>query len=253
MITIEKWAGLVTNASPYSIPPGAAVTQVNLQVINPGQLAVRPGAATVNFADPTGVTTPVTVAMRTPYGGSEKIVYQNSAGQIYVSSVSRSPKYPVRLLHAGGILLFNVSGTTYNVSPAYFWNGAADPDVMQILAGIGDLQELGVISYPNLSAFVSVQPSVDKFIADNPGAVLTYASLEVIMVDADDILFGWGTTSTTNVAGTTNGTAGVSMTISLSAFPTTTASWVVPNAGGGALAAMPIYTYLPLTAYQTIT
>lgn len=85
MITIEKWAGLVTNASPYSIPPGAAVTQVNLQVINPGQLVVRPGAVTVTFATTSGTTVPVVHAMRTPYGGVEKVIYQNSSGQIFVA------------------------------------------------------------------------------------------------------------------------------------------------------------------------
>jgi len=50
MITIEKWQGLVTNASPYALPGGAAVTQTNLQCLRPGQVQGRPGvssAATV--------------------------------------------------------------------------------------------------------------------------------------------------------------------------------------------------------------
>jgi hypothetical protein len=43
MITIDKWAGLVTNASPYAIANGAAVTQVNMQCLAPGSLTVRSG------------------------------------------------------------------------------------------------------------------------------------------------------------------------------------------------------------------
>jgi hypothetical protein len=85
MITIEKWAGLATNASPYSLPPGAAVTQVNLQIINPGQLVCRKGATTITFATTSGTTVPVLKAMRTPYGGVEKVVYQNSSGQVFVA------------------------------------------------------------------------------------------------------------------------------------------------------------------------
>jgi len=85
MITIEKWAGLATNASPYAIPPGAAVTQVNLQVINPGQMVVRKGATTVTFATTSGTTVPVVKAMRTPFGGVEKVIYENSSGQVFVA------------------------------------------------------------------------------------------------------------------------------------------------------------------------
>lgn len=85
MIVVDKWSGLVTNSSPYALPPGAAVTQVNLQVINPGQLVCRQGATSVSFATSSGTTVPVLRGMRTPYGGVEKIIYQNQSGQIYVS------------------------------------------------------------------------------------------------------------------------------------------------------------------------
>lgn len=84
MITIDKWAGLATNASPYSLPPGAAVTQVNLQAINPGQLAVRPGLQAVSFASHTGSTAAIRSAMRYP-GTVEAFVYQNSNGSIRVA------------------------------------------------------------------------------------------------------------------------------------------------------------------------
>lgn len=82
MIVIEKWAGLVTNASPYSIPPGAAVTQVNLQALVPGQLSVRPGHNAMTFSSLTAGTSPVRSAMRYPNGNA--IIYQDAAGAIRV-------------------------------------------------------------------------------------------------------------------------------------------------------------------------
>lgn len=84
MIVIEKWAGLVTNASPYAIPPGAAVTQVNLQVISPGQISLRPGSTSVSFATHAGTTSPVVRMFRYPRA-TEAIVYQNALGQIRVA------------------------------------------------------------------------------------------------------------------------------------------------------------------------
>lgn len=84
MIVIEKWAGLATNASPYAIPPGAAVTQVNLQVLVPGQLSVRPGLAAVSWASHTGSGQPVS-AFRYQHGSTETVVYQNASGFLYVA------------------------------------------------------------------------------------------------------------------------------------------------------------------------
>ena len=84
MISIEKLAGLVTNASPYALPPGAAVTQVNLQVIAPGQLTVRPGTSAVSFASHTGSTQPIVRAFRYPRS-VDNVVYQNSDGTIFVA------------------------------------------------------------------------------------------------------------------------------------------------------------------------
>lgn len=81
MIAIEKWAGLVTNASPYALPPGAAVVQVNLQAISPGQVSVRPGLNAVTFAGTYGGT--VRSAMRYP-GAQERILLQDATGGIYV-------------------------------------------------------------------------------------------------------------------------------------------------------------------------
>jgi hypothetical protein len=84
MISIEEWAGLATNASPYAIPPGAAVTQVNLQAIVPGQISVRPGHNAVTFSSHTGSTSPVRRMFRYP---SDKVVYQAANGQIRVGTL----------------------------------------------------------------------------------------------------------------------------------------------------------------------
>lgn len=84
MITINQWAGLATNASPYSLPPGAAVTQVNLQAINPGQLTVRPGVTAVSFASHTGSTAAIRSAIRYP-GEQEAVLYQNASGSILLA------------------------------------------------------------------------------------------------------------------------------------------------------------------------
>lgn len=88
MITVEQWPGLVTNASPYGIKPGAAVTQVNLQILSPGQLTVRLGSEAVSFAEHTGSTASIWRSFRYP-AFSEAIVYQSSDG---VVRVARAPQ-----------------------------------------------------------------------------------------------------------------------------------------------------------------
>ena len=85
MIIIEKWAGLATNASPYVVPPGAAVTQVNLQVLIPGQLTLRPGLAAVTWAQHTAGTQPIVSAIRFQHSTTEQVVYQNASGHVYVA------------------------------------------------------------------------------------------------------------------------------------------------------------------------
>lgn len=85
MIVIEKWAGLVTNASPYALPPGAAATQVNLQVLNPGQIVVRPGLVNVSWATHTAGSTTVVKIANFQNSTFPQLVYQNAAGGIYVA------------------------------------------------------------------------------------------------------------------------------------------------------------------------
>lgn len=85
MIQIDKWAGLVTNASPYSIPPGAMAKQENLQCLVPGVLTCRPGLAGVTTASNDTTSSPVTSMARYQHSGAEHIVYQDSQGRIYSS------------------------------------------------------------------------------------------------------------------------------------------------------------------------
>lgn len=47
MITIASWPGLATNASQYSIPPGAATEQINIQSLVPGKINVRNGMTAI--------------------------------------------------------------------------------------------------------------------------------------------------------------------------------------------------------------
>lgn len=87
MISIDKWAGLVTNASPYSIPPGAAVTQVNVQCLSPGQLTVRQGLQAYTFSSTVAATRPVISAFAFPHGQSPIVVYQDANGNVFSGSV----------------------------------------------------------------------------------------------------------------------------------------------------------------------
>jgi hypothetical protein len=77
------WAGLVTNASPYAIPAGAAVEQTNLVTTVPGQLTTRGGMQRV-------VTTPAASAVLDCYPRVTSTVVQmltlNAAGEVVLLS-----------------------------------------------------------------------------------------------------------------------------------------------------------------------
>gem|GEM_PF-1511325 len=88
MIQIDKWAGLVTNASPYSIPPGATVEQINVQCLVPGQLTVRPGMQPVTMPQPVPEGATVIKAFRYQHGAGEHLVYQTSDGAIYSTQIA---------------------------------------------------------------------------------------------------------------------------------------------------------------------
>lgn len=68
MITIEKWSGLITAASPYALPGGAMTEQVNVQCLRPGQIEVRTGYTAVAAAP-----APVVSAVRYSVGTQDRL------------------------------------------------------------------------------------------------------------------------------------------------------------------------------------
>lgn len=83
MIIVERFAGLVTNASPYALPPGAAATQVNIQVLSPGEAVVRGGVQAMSFTTHAASTSPVISMQNVQAGTLPTILYQDQAGQLY--------------------------------------------------------------------------------------------------------------------------------------------------------------------------
>ena len=85
MIVIETWRGLVTNGSPYALPPGAAVTQVNFQCRRPGELTARNGQTSVTFSTHGAGSTQVVEMFRCPIGASESVIYQSADGHVRIA------------------------------------------------------------------------------------------------------------------------------------------------------------------------
>lgn len=85
MIVIDTWRGLVTNGSPYALPPGAAVSQTNFQCRRPGELTARGGQAALTITTHTGATVPVIEIFRAPIAGVESVIYQNLSGNLFVA------------------------------------------------------------------------------------------------------------------------------------------------------------------------
>ena len=49
MLPIRDFRGIMSNVDPHDLPPGAAVSQVNLVVIKVGEMRVRGGYRVVTF------------------------------------------------------------------------------------------------------------------------------------------------------------------------------------------------------------
>lgn len=90
---VKQWAGLVTNASPYILPPGAAAVQENLNCRTPGQLQVRDGMRLLTFGTGTGFES-VSIY---PYSfnGVTKLVALAANGTVSVLSAPTFPPPPV--------------------------------------------------------------------------------------------------------------------------------------------------------------
>lgn len=77
MISIEKWSGLITAASPYALPGGAMAEQVNLQCLRPGQVEGRSGYAAVVSSPP------VVSAVRYSVGTQDRL-FAMAGGSFYI-------------------------------------------------------------------------------------------------------------------------------------------------------------------------
>lgn len=82
MIRISKWGGWVSSASPYILPAGGAVEQVNAQSRIPGQLSVRGGMLPVKGSQaPSGAILELW-GYSTGSSSTESIFAFTDAGQI---------------------------------------------------------------------------------------------------------------------------------------------------------------------------
>jgi len=147
-------------------------------------------------------------------------------------------EYPLRALHAGGILRYTLDGVTQFVSPTYNLNGLASPTFNEIIDGVGDLNVMGTASSPDTSVTASMQPAVDAYEADNPTAIFDFASLEVILVDARNIVFGWAVGSD------------ISVSVTAHVFPNITGSWILNGVAG--CVGLAVCPYLPLRPYRKL-
>lgn len=84
---VMQFQGLVTNANPHAIPPGAAQVQTNIVCTIAGQLTVRKGMRPTAFANATTATTHSVIGM-IEYIRPEAnyVVYQDSAGNVKAGS-----------------------------------------------------------------------------------------------------------------------------------------------------------------------
>ncbi len=86
MQRIRKWGGLVTQASPYAIPPGGATQQVNFTLAKPGQLTSRGGMREMAFPSldsPSGVIEQMWV-ISGGVGQPDRIVTLNDSGDVNI-------------------------------------------------------------------------------------------------------------------------------------------------------------------------
>lgn len=81
MISVEKWQGLVTNASPYAVPGGGFVRQNNLQCVRPGQIESRQGYTSLVSEGSGAILAAAQFAAGT-------IVYVTSSGTVHAVGVT---------------------------------------------------------------------------------------------------------------------------------------------------------------------
>jgi hypothetical protein len=75
----KAWGGLITNASPFALPAGAAVEQVNLTTEIPGQITSRGGMRPLAFV---GNNAPLLDIYPCEYDGKTYLVALTAAGEL---------------------------------------------------------------------------------------------------------------------------------------------------------------------------
>lgn len=144
-------------------------------------------------------------------------------------------RYPVRAVHVGGAVRVGPANTV--VSPTTNVGGT-----------IGDLMALATVqSGPTVTVDLS---------ADFDGQIVNYASLEIVLVDANSRIVGWGNTRTgypDDGAGSppTNGVGGLYLTLTISQFPQITGAWVL-NGKNSAFSGLASYAWLPVSPYKIV-
>lgn len=117
----DLWAGLVTNASPYAIPDGAAVEQTNLVTSTPGQLTSRNGMRPVS-ASPS--TTDIRDCYPYVFSNSVRLLVLNASGQIVSLS---APAYGSALSSPLNPTLSPSSGQVQSSYIGKFYDHAGEP------------------------------------------------------------------------------------------------------------------------------
>lgn len=120
----SAWNGLVTNASPYAIPPGAAVEQTNIASSTPGQLASRGGMRPVAFTPAPGGALEVRDCYPYVFNNSVRLLALNAAGEI-VALVA--PRYGTALDAPIDPALSPAAGQTQSSYTGTFYDYDGEP------------------------------------------------------------------------------------------------------------------------------
>lgn len=117
----ESWKGLVTQASPFAIPAGAAVEQVNLCTSSPGQLTTRSGMRPVACIP--GVAGPVDCCA-CEIGGKVVLLSLTADGQLIACE---SPAYGAKVRTPAEPQLSVLAGQTATSYTQRYLSGASGP------------------------------------------------------------------------------------------------------------------------------
>ena len=121
MQRISKWGGLVTQASPYAVPPGGAQQQVNFMLSKPGQLTSRGGMRPVSF---TSAAPEIRDCYPYIFGNAAKLLVLDSAGQVQALS---TPAYGTALSSPIDPSLSPSSGQVQSSYTGTFYDHAGEP------------------------------------------------------------------------------------------------------------------------------